>query len=136
MEWSQKWSSCTELEYVDSETTSRNISSNTFTRNFWFIVKTKTMNGSSHKKNSFKTSLPSSTSSLQETMDAMLHRTRIEEKQKEQIAIKNRLKTLPRVERDDKKKAERAWKIRLYPTKKKRNRLNQWMGIYAVCHPL
>jgi putative transposase len=88
------------------------------------------MNGNLQKKNCQKICSPSSTSSLQETMDVMLQRIRREEKEKEEIAAKKRLKTLKRTDKEGKETAQRSWKIRLYPTKKERERLNQWIGIY------
>ncbi len=92
-EWSPKWSSYKETDSVDLNITSWSTSTNSFTRNCWFTVKKKTMNRSSQKKNSDKTCLPSSKSSMQETMDVVLQRTNEEELKKEQEAAKKRLMT-------------------------------------------
>jgi hypothetical protein len=60
-------------------------------------------------------------------MEDMLLRTREEEEEKQKIKEKEAKKVKARNKNKEKDKAERAWKIPLYPTKNERKKLNQWM---------
>lgn len=125
---SSSWSSCTKIDYVDLDMNYWNKSAQSFKQNCWFTVKMQTQQ---KKTNLARISSPLSTSSLPETMADALQATREEankENQKAQKAIK--VKARKKINNTDKEKAERAWKVRLYPTSEEREKLNQWLGIY------
>jgi hypothetical protein len=67
-------------------------------------------------------------------MDAVQSRIRKEEKEKEKATAKKRLKTRKRTDKEGKETAKSDWKIRHYPTKNERERLNQWIGIYRCTY--
>jgi hypothetical protein len=69
---------------------------------------------------------------LPETMEVMLQETIEEERNKDKIKEQNamRVKARNMKNNSNKEKAERVRKVRLYPTKEERQKLNQRLGIY------
>ena len=137
--WSRKLWLCTETDYVDTDLNSLNSCANSFKRNCWFTVKTKKrISTNPLKKNSHKTSSPLSIYLWQETMGNVLLKTKKEETEKENEKKKRRIRVKAKATiknpKSMKEPAQRTWKVRLYPTKEERNKLNQMMGTYRYIY--
>jgi hypothetical protein len=64
----------------------------------------------------------------------VLQKTREEEKKQIQQKQNNKINTKNKKHKSKKEPAQRAWKIRLYPTRQQREKLNQYFGIYRYTY--
>jgi len=135
--WSQRLWLCTETDYVDMDLSSFNSYANSFKQNCWFTVETKKrIHTSPVNKNCPKTCSPSSTYSWQETMENVLLKTKKEEMEKENMKKKKRVqvKAKAKNQKTIKEPAQRTWKVRLYPNKEQREKLNKMIGTYRYIY--